>query len=389
MLAKLLALDKEGAAGDTGAMPFPHDAPRDEAFPRDAVEAVTHPDPCPFYRRLRQERPLFFDTHLGLWVASSHAAVSAALAHPALRVRPPAEPVPPALQGRAAGEVFTQLVRMTDGAFHAVHKPEVERVARRWTLVDVARAAEDAARDLRPRLPVNAFIAALPVQTMARLLGVPAGEREATCRWAAQFTQGIAPGADAQAVAQADEAAAALMAQGRALGLSAAQAANRIAFMQQALDAGSGLLGHVALQLVQDPQRAAAADASRDAMRALVREVERWAAPIQNTRRFAAEALTLLGQPIAAGQALLLVLASANRDEAFNTQPDHFDVHREGGGSLGFGAGPHACPGAAIAIEMVASCALWMRAAGLFDQYFGRCTGFRPLPNARIPVFEQ
>jgi cytochrome P450 len=264
----------------------------------------------------------------------------------------------------------------------------VERVARRWTLADVACAAEDAARDLRPRLPANAFIAALPVHTMARLLGVAAGEREATCRWAAQFTQGIAPGADAQAVALADAAAAALMDQGRALGLSAVQAANRIAFMQQALDAGSGLLGHVALQLAQDPQQAAGADASRDAMRALVREVERWAAPIQNTRRFAAEALTLLGQPIAAGQALLLVLASANRDETFNTQPDRLDAQRQGGRSLGFGAGPHACPGAAIAIEMVAACVLWMRAAGQFDHYFGRGTGFRPLPNARIPVFE-
>lgn len=369
-------------------MPFSCDAARDVAFPRDAVEAVTHPDPFPFYRRLREERPLFFDARLGLWVASSHAAVSAALGHPALRVRPPAEPVPQALQGRVAGEVFTQLVRMTDGPFHAVHKPDVERTARGWTLADVARATEDAARDLRPRLPVNAFIAALPVQTMARLLGVPAGEREATCRWAAQFTQGIAPGADVQAVALADAAAAALMDQGQARGLSAVQAANRIAFMQQAFDAGSGLLGHVALQLAQDPRQASAADASREAMRALVREVERWASPIQNTRRFAAEPLTLLGQPIEAGQAVLLVLASANRDETFNTQPDRFDVHREGGRSMGFGAGPHACPGAAIAIEIIAACADWMRDAGQFDHYFGRCTGFRPLPNARIPVFE-
>jgi cytochrome P450 len=365
-------------------MLLPHAA----AFPRDALEAVTHPDPYPFYRRLREERPLFFDPRLGLWVASSHAAVSAALVHPALRVRPPAEPVPRALQGRTSGEVFALLVRMTDGAFHAVYKPEVERAARRWTLADVARAAEDAARELRPRLAANAFIAALPVHTLARLLGVPAGEREATCRWVTQFTQGIASGADAGAVALADAAAAALMDQGRALGLPPVQAANRIAFMQQALDAGSGLLGHVALQLAQDPQLAAAADASPEAMRALVREVERWASPIQNTRRFAAEALTLQGQPIAAGQALLLVLASANRDQAFNTRPDHLDVNREGGGSLGFGAGPHACPGAAIALEMVAASALSMRASGLFDHYFGPCTGFRPLPNARIPVFE-
>lgn len=357
--------------------------------PRNAIEAVTHPDPWPFYRGLRLERPLFFDAGLGLWVASSHAAVSAALNHPALRVRPLAEPVPKGLQGTAAGEVFALLVRMTDGEFHAAHKPAITQAARRWTLADVAQAAEDAADDLQPRLKVNDFVGALPVQAMARLLDIPEAQRDDTCRWALQFTQGIAPGADAQAVALADSAAASLMAQGRALGLQPAQAANRIAFMQQAIDATGGLLGLAALQLAQDPGQAAAADASQEAMRGFVREVERWAAPIQNTRRFAAEPLTLLDQPVEAGQAILVVLASANRDEALNQQPEHFDVHRAEGRSVGFGAGPHLCPGASVAIEIVAAAARRIRAKGQFDHYFRRSTGFRPLPNARIPVFSQ
>ncbi|MEO8022193.1 cytochrome P450 [Polaromonas sp.] len=379
MIAKLLKLDKPSAAWDTGHM----------QQPRNAIEAATHPDPWPFYRSLRQERPLFFDPGVGLWVASSHAAVSAALSHPALRVRPPAEPVPQALQGTSAGEVFAQLVRMTDGEFHAAHKPAVTQAARRWSLADVARAAEDAAGDLQPRLEVNDFLGALPVQAMARLLDVPVELRDDTCRWVGQFTQGIAPGADAQAVALADGAAAALMAQGRALGLPPTQAANRIAFMQQAMDAGAGLLGLTALQLTQEPEQGAAADTSQEAMRNFVREVERWAAPIQNTRRFAAEPLSLLGQPVEAGQAILLVLASANRDEAFNPQAERFDAHRAQGRSMGFGSGPHACPGALIAIEIVAACARHIRSGGQFCNYFGHSTGFRPLPNARIPVFAQ
>lgn len=356
--------------------------------PRDALEAVTHPDPWPYYRSLREAQPLFFDAGLGLWVASSHAAVDAAIRHPALRVRPPGELIPQALQGGAAGQVFAQLVRMSDGDFHAAHKPAVERAARRWQLADVARAAEDATQDLMPRLAANDFVAALPVHTMARLLEVPDSEREPTCRWAAQFTQGIAPGAGAQAVTLAHQAAAALMAQGQALGLLPVQAANRIAFMQQSIDATSGLLGHVALRLAQDPVHAALADASPAAMRAFVREVERWAAPIQNTRRFAAEPLSLLGHSIAAGEGLLLLLASANRDASFNPQPDHFDMDRTQARSMGFGAGTHGCPGADIAIEMVAACVRHIRAGGQFDHYFGRCSGFRPLPNARIPVFE-
>lgn len=378
MIAKLLPLDKGAGTCDTGRM----------QFPRNAVEAVTHPDPYPYYRSLRQEHPVLFDTGLGLWVVSSHAAVNAALCHPALRVRPPAEPIPQALQGSPAGEVFGQLVRMTDGAFHAAHKPEVERAARRWSLATVARAADESAGDLRSRLTVNEFVAALPVQTMARLLEVPDSERDLTCRWATQFTQGIAPHADMQAVMLASQGAQALTQQGHALGLTSAQAANRIAFMQQSIDATGGLLGQVALKLAEDKEQATTADRSLDAMRAFVREVERWAAPIQNTRRFAAESLNLMGHSISAGQALLLVLASANRDEALNPQPERFDASRAQGRSMGFGAGQHACPGAAIAIETVAAAVRRLRSVGEFDNYFGSGRGFRPLPNARIPVFE-
>ncbi|HYW55414.1 MAG TPA: cytochrome P450 [Polaromonas sp.] len=356
--------------------------------PSSAIAAVTHPDPYPYYRSLREVRPLFFDSGLGVWVASGQAAVSAALRHPSLRVRPLAEPVPMVLLGTATGEVFAHLVRMTDGTFHAEHKPEVERTARRWQLADVARAAEDAAASLAPELSANDVLTALPLETMARLLGVPESERDNTCRWALHFARGIAPGANAATLAQAHEAAEALMAQGRALGLNLAQSANRIAFMQQAIDATGGLLGHTALQLMQRPPLSALADESLDAMRVFVREVERYAAPIQNTRRFAAGPLLLLDQPIEEGQAVLLVLASANRDEAMNPQPESFDPRRESVRSIGFGEGPHACPGAQIAIEIVANGAREIRARGRFDALFSRSNGFRPLTNARVPVFE-
>jgi cytochrome P450 len=355
--------------------------------PSHAIEAVTAADPFSYYRRLREERPLFFDEKLGLWVASTHTIVNEALHHAALRVRPPAEPVPKALLGTGAGAVFSQLVRMTDGAFHAEHKPAVEQAARRWSMTDVASAAQEAARHLRPRLSVNEFLSAWPVQAIARLLGVADAALDDTVRWVRQFVQGIAPGASAQDVVQAAAAAEALMAQGTAQGLASVQAANRIAFMQQSLDATAGLLGHMALMFASEPSWAAQADQSLEAMRAFVAEVERYCAPIQNTRRFAAEPLMLAGQSIAPGQGILLVLASANRDEALNPLPDRFDPERAQRRSMGFGAGPHACPGAAIAIEIAASTAYWLRAQGQWKGFFGRHAGFRPLGNARIPVF--
>lgn len=356
--------------------------------PRHAIEAVTHADPYPFYRSLRETQAVYFDTMLQLWVASSWAAVEEALRHGSFRVRPIAEPVPRTLFGCVAGEVFAQLVRMTDGESHAVNRAAVDRATRRWTLADVAKASEDAARDLRPGLAANEFMEAHAVQAVARLLGVPGDALDQTCRWVRQFTSGIAPNAPAPAVVQACDAAVALMAQGQDEGLSPAAAANRIGFMQQALDATAGLLGHTALKLEQHAQPAAVADSSLDAMRRFVAEVERYCAPVQNTRRFAAEPLMLAGQSIAAGQGVLLLLASANRDGALNALPDSFDPQRAKRRSMGFGLGAHACPGAAIAIEIVAAAVRYIRTTGQFDQYFGRQTGFRPLANARIPVFE-
>lgn len=355
--------------------------------PQHAIEAVTHADPFSYYRSLRSQRPLFFDENLGLWVASSHAAVSAAFAHPLLRVRPPAEPVPAALLGTPAGEVFAQLVRMTDGAFHAAHKPAVEEGAKRWTLAEVGRASEAATRDLQDRCDANSFMAQLPVQTMARLLQVPQPQLADTCRWIQQFVACIAPGAPARAVSEGAEAAAVLMAQGRALGLTTVQAANRIAFMQQSLDATAALLGHTVLVLRQEPDQAAAASASPEAMRCFVAEVERFCGPTQNTRRFAGEALLLHGQPVAAGQCVLLLLASANRDEDLNPEPERFDAQRGARHSMGFGEGRHACPGATIAIEIVASCARQLCTEGRLISFFGAQAGFRPLGNIRAPLF--
>lgn len=324
--------------------------------PQDILHAARHADPYPYYARLR-ETPLFRDPQTQLWVATTPEAAEAALRHPQLRVRPPAEPVPRPLVGTMLGEVFAQLVRMTDGDFHARHKPEVERAARAWTRADVAAAALASAEDLRGRVDANQWLTAVPVQAMARLLGVHAAERDATVAWVHQFTQGIAPNADAGTIAAADAAARALMAQGAALGLDPVRAANRIAFMQQSLDATAGLIGNGVV--------AASRGDARDP-RSLVQAVALRDPAVHNTRRFAAEALELAGHRLAAGDCVLVLLAPGQ----------------------GFGAGPHRCPGEAIAMAIAASALSIFRGADELRAFFGAHGGYRPLANARIPVFD-
>ncbi|MDB5872767.1 MAG: putative cytochrome p450 oxidoreductase [Ramlibacter sp.] len=370
-------VDKPRALGDTVVMFEPE--------PENPIAAATHADPYPYYARLRRQCPLHFDAGLNLWVAVSCETVEAALRHPGLRVRPPGEPVPKALAGTPAGEVFARLVRMNDGDFHARHRPAVESSAQRLTLAQVAEAAGQAARDLASRADANALLSALPVQTMARLLGVEAASLDRTVACVEAFVQGISTQAGAHGIDRANEAARELMAQGETQGLDKVQSANRIAMMQQSLDATAGLLGNAVLALRRQPELAAG-DAPPDTWRAIVAEVARWDSPVQNTRRFAGADLVLAGESIAQGQGLLLVLASANRDEALNRDPDIFDVARRDLRSLSFGAGAHGCPGELLAIEMAAT-ALGVLYAQQQLQMFGQHSGFRPLPNARIPFF--
>ena len=87
--------------------------------PTDPIAAVTHADPYPYYAALAYERPLYRDDTLNLWVASSPQAIAQVLAHPAARVRPPAEPVPRGLCPGPAGALFGRFVRMNDSAEHA------------------------------------------------------------------------------------------------------------------------------------------------------------------------------------------------------------------------------------------------------------------------------
>jgi cytochrome P450 len=334
--------------------------------PRNAVEAVVSADPYAYYAALRERSPLFYDEGLGLWVAAAASVVEEALRHPALRVRPPGEPVPRTLIGTPMGEVFAQLVRMTDGEFHATHKPHVERAARRYSMEDVASAAAKATTSLMQNLDGNALLAAVPVRSIAILLGIGEAALGSTTQWVADFVQALGANPSAEIIARGNEAALALMAQGKAAGLEAVAAANRIALMQQSLDATAGLIGNTVLSVREQatPVRGAADLA---AWRALVVGVTRSNPPVHNTRRFAAEDLTLAGRRIAQGQGLLLVLASAG---------------------MTFGGGVHGCPGEAIAIEIAAGALQTLSAQGPLERFFGRFAGWRALPNARVPVFE-
>jgi hypothetical protein len=93
--------------------------------PQNPIVAVTHFDPYPYYADLMASKPIYWDETVGLWVASSAAAVTGVLISNLCRVRPPTEQVPRALLGSSAADIFRHLVRMNDGQKHDPMKESV------------------------------------------------------------------------------------------------------------------------------------------------------------------------------------------------------------------------------------------------------------------------
>ena len=80
-----------------------------------------------------------------------------------------------------------------------------------------------------------------------------------------------------------------------------------------------------------------------------VEEMLRWVSPIKNMARTATRDVELAGARIRAGQELLLLYPSANRDEAVFENPDRFDITRNPNPHIAFGFGAHFCLGNQLA----------------------------------------
>lgn len=80
-----------------------------------------------------------------------------------------------------------------------------------------------------------------------------------------------------------------------------------------------------------------------------VEEFVRWTTPLLNMCRTADRDAEIAGVTVPAGEQVLLMYGSANRDEAVFDRPDVLDVTRAPGDHIAFGLGPHFCLGASLA----------------------------------------
>jgi len=119
----------------------------------------------------------------------------------------------------------------------------------------------------------------------------------------------------------------------------------------------------------------------------VVQEVLRYDPPVQNTRRFLAGSGELFGRQVKEGDAVLVVLAAANRDPAANPDPGRFEALRESRRHFTFGAGPHECPGEALVASIVEAGVRQLLASGLRVEDLARPPRYRVSGNARVPIW--
>ncbi|MEZ4332269.1 MAG: cytochrome P450 [Myxococcota bacterium] len=112
----------------------------------------------------------------------------------------------------------------------------------------------------------------------------------------------------------------------------------------------TNLIGNLLAHLLAHPDDRARLRADRSLLLGAVEESLRVDPPVLIQPRTLVRDLRLRGVDVPAGSRMILSLAGANHDPAVFPDPERFDLDRRNVGQhLAFGAGPHYCPGAALA----------------------------------------
>ena len=108
-------------------------------------------------------------------------------------------------------------------------------------------------------------------------------------------------------------------------------------------------ISHGIRAFIDHPEQWEEMAAKPELINSAVEEVLRWVTPLNNFFRMALTDDVVGGQAIAAGDRVVLLYPSANRDESVFNNPFAFDIHRNPNPHLSFGFGTHLCIGANLA----------------------------------------
>lgn len=126
-------------------------------------------------------------------------------------------------------------------------------------------------------------------------------------------------------------------------------------YINPSLDTTISATGRLILELGRNPDQWRKLRDNPDLISNAVQEAVRLGSPIRSFTRTVVRDATLAGTHLPPGSRLMVLFASANRDERKFNNPDQFDVTRQQRDHVGFGHGIHMCVGMHLArLEMEA-----------------------------------
>jgi cytochrome P450 len=335
-------------------------------------------DPYPVFRRLREEAPLYRNETHDFYALSRYADVEAGLKDRETYI-----------SGRGAIlELIKSDIEMPSGVIifedppvHTVHRGLMSRVftPRRMNAL-APQVRELCARSLDPLVGAGGFDfvrdlgAEMPMRVIGMLMGIPEEDQVALrersdadlrtepgkpMRYSQErFLTGeaFADYIDWRAEHPSDD----LMTELLHAELTDETGTTRRLTRQEVLTyvmvvAGAGnetttrLIGWTGKVLADHPDQRRELVQDRSLIPNAIEEILRYEPPAPHIARYVARDVEIHGETVAEGNAMLLLVGAANRDDRRYPDGDRFDIHREVSQHLTFGYGIHYCLGAALA----------------------------------------
>jgi cytochrome P450 len=341
-------------------------------------------DPYPLYRRLRERDPVAWDPFLHAWVVTSYAGVLAVL-HRFSADRTPT-PAQLSMLGMTAltpvAEVMVRQMLFMDAPTHTRLRGLCSSAFTSRKVGHLRGHIQAIADDLIDRAApagrmdvIADFANPLPAIVAAELLGVPASDAPQLKSWSADFAEMLgnfqhnpdrigrvlktteemiryfraairerarqSRGGLIELLVQASDGAARLT--------EDEVIANVIVTMVGGQETTTNLIGNGLVTLIRNPEALARIRDDPAVLETGVEELLRYESPSQHTARLAPEEMTLGGKQIRRRDAVMAVMAAANRDPDRFPDPDTLDLTRPNNRHVAFGWAAHFCFGAPLA----------------------------------------
>ena len=337
----------------------------------------THEDPYPTYARMRAEAPVYRNDELDFWALSRYADVSAAFRDTAHLSSANGVSIEPSATGPQAARTMSFLAM--DPPRHGLLRALVSRgfTPRRVAdlephILELTRLHLDPALEQGTFDFVADFAGKLPMDVISEMIGVPVADRVEVRRLADLLVhrdEGVfdVPHAGMEAVLELAGYFAEMLAERRRVRtddltsalLDAELDGKRlgddeiVSFLFLMVVAGNEttakLLANAWYWAWRNPAQRAMAFDDPARIGDWVEETLRYDPSSQMVARTAVTELDLHGTRIPAGGRVLLLIGSANRDDAVFPDASRYDLDRDTSDLVSFGVARHFCLGASLA----------------------------------------